>query len=98
MTALTPLTPGTLAAAVADVVRDPAPIATRLVCAPDVVYALQSIALPAEPPAPWQPSPLVRLTALPVTIDDELPAGVWRMLNAEGGVVREGTLEPTHRG
>lgn len=83
-----------LSAAIASAVGHLAPIATRLVCAPDVVCALRFFAAPVEPPAAWQPSPLAAPTDLPVVVDDDLPAGVWRMLNAEGGIVREGTLEP----
>jgi hypothetical protein len=88
------LTPEAFIAALIEVVQDPAPIAARLVCAPDVVEALHGVALPEPASEPWRPTPLASMTGLPVQVDVELPDGAWRLLNAAGDVVREGVIAP----
>lgn len=82
-----------LAEAMKKATEDPSYGVARLECAPGVVGFLRALA-PDEPPAsPWRPAPIVPLGSVPVVGDDTLPAGRWRMVDRDGGVVWEGTLE-----
>ncbi|WP_431935847.1 hypothetical protein [Micromonospora sp. RP3T] len=66
----------------------------RLECPPDVVAYLHQVAAEEDPPVPWRPQPIVPLGSVSVVVDADMPAGSWRMVDAAGGVVWEGTVEP----
>lgn len=65
----------------------------RLECAPDVVGYLRSLAAEAADRPPWLPAPIAPLGAVPVMPDGDMPAGRWRMVDAAGDAVWEGSLD-----
>lgn len=82
----------TLAEAVKEAAAAGARAVVRLECGPGVVELLRQVAEDA-PATPGRPAPIVPLGSVPVVEDASLPAGRWRMVDAAGEVVREGTVE-----
>jgi len=72
------------------VMQDAPPVASRMECAPDVTGRLAAaVQQPRKvhPGMPVQPS-----MGVPVVVDEGMPAGAWRMLDADGAVLSEGVL------
>lgn len=79
-----------LAEAMKKATEDPSCGVARLECAPDVVGFLRSLAPDVPPSPPWRPTPLAPLGSVPVVGVESMPAGRWRMVDRDGGVVWEG--------
>lgn len=84
----------TLVEAIRRASTDPGASVARLECAPDVVGYLRSVAA-EEPPVPaWRRSmSLLAPGSVPVVPDATMPAGRWRMVDRDGGVVWQGMVE-----
>ncbi len=69
------------------------PVASRLEVGAAVLDVLRATIPPAEP-APWGPSPMARLTGVPIVQNDELGPAGWRLLDSAGEILKSGTLGP----
>lgn len=69
------------------------PLPAKVEMHPFAIHALLRVVPTFERPTwPWEPAPIGALMGIPLVPKVDMPVGAWRILDRDGGVLREGVV------